>query len=260
MATEYEIINGVFSNYTGHETETFTVPDGVTEIKGWAFHRNSMHCVVIPEGVKTIGRLAFMDCRNLCEIIFPETLTEIKNQAIAFCNHLDEIVLPSSLISVGDRIFHDCCGIHEITIYGEHFDIDEELFDAYNWDEIAEDYGLCEENTTEVSLKIRRVAVDELSRLLINGDYDDLYMAECCRCECIARVLKHQPENANLLNMAKAHLPAVFSYLVRDSETVQFLLKKDLIADEHLDVCMEIAEKRNAADTEKLLTDYRTAL
>ena len=259
MKQEYQIQNGVFSQYTGHET-TFTVPDGVTEIGYGAFHRNYMRCVVIPEGVRAIQRLAFMDCRNLCDIVFPETLTEIKKQAVCDCHHLDEIVLPNSLISVGDRIFDDCDGIHEITIYGEHFDIDEERFDAYIWDDIAEEYGLCEENTTEVSRQIRHVMVDELPRLLINGEYDHLYMDEQYRCETIARVLHHQPGNENLLRTAKAHLPAIFPYLVQNPETVRFLLQKGMIENAHLDEYIALAAKHNAADTERILTEYQSAL
>lgn len=259
MAKDYEDQTGVFTHYTGSETETFTIPDGVTEIGGQSFSRNSMRCVVIPEGVTTIHKNAFSDCRRLVEIVFPETLTEIQQQAISFCGHLDEIVLPNSLRSVGDRIFYDCCGIHEITIYGEHFDLFEELFDGYDWDEIANDYGLCEENTTEVSLEIRRVMTDELPRLLINGEYDNLYMDEGTRCECIARVLKHHPSNENLLHTAQAHLPAVFGYLVHDPETVQFLLRQGVMTDQTLDACIEIAEKCGASDTQKLLTEYRAA-
>lgn len=54
------------------------IPDGIISIGGMAFNGcTKLIDVEIPNGVKSIGWLAFGDCKSLCSIDIPESVTEI---------------------------------------------------------------------------------------------------------------------------------------------------------------------------------------
>lgn len=62
----------------------------------------------IPQNIKTVGKNAFGDCREMREVSIPENIEQIEDSAFAYCYSLGEVELPPSLQSIGDRAFYGC--------------------------------------------------------------------------------------------------------------------------------------------------------
>jgi len=62
--------------------------------------------VVIPNGVRKIGRGAFSDCRNLVDITLPDTVEEIREVAFRGCIGLQTANIPASLRLMGLNAFY----------------------------------------------------------------------------------------------------------------------------------------------------------
>ena len=92
------------------------IPDGVTSIGQVAFmQNNAIEEVVIPEGVTSIGHAAFADCPFLKRVTLPDSLTSIGDLAFRNCPQLTNITLGSKLTSIADGAFAST-GITSITI------------------------------------------------------------------------------------------------------------------------------------------------
>lgn len=139
--------------YPSGKTETtYTIPDSVTKINGYAFcDSNNLLSInvnddnmyfsshngvlfnksktelifypsqrdeasyIIPNTVKIIADYAF-SLSQLSNIELPDTLTKIGNGAFYFCSNLTGITIPNSVTSIGDFAFYSCSNISEITI------------------------------------------------------------------------------------------------------------------------------------------------
>lgn len=93
---DFVIINGILTLYTGTESN-----------------------VIVPEGVKAIGGLAFSSFTNqplLTSITLPCTLKRLCPKAFRRCTALSAIEIPKSVIQIDCCTFKDCYGLTEITI------------------------------------------------------------------------------------------------------------------------------------------------
>lgn len=61
--------------------------------------------VVIPSGVKTIGKLAFSDCPNLSEVVISDGVKKICGLAFSGCKNLVKITLPKSVDEIERNAF-----------------------------------------------------------------------------------------------------------------------------------------------------------
>ncbi|MCR4647376.1 MAG: leucine-rich repeat domain-containing protein [Oscillospiraceae bacterium] len=57
------------------------VPAGVRRLGMLCFHDMPFESVILPTGLTAIGFQAFLDCKDLVDIVFPETLREIRGEA-----------------------------------------------------------------------------------------------------------------------------------------------------------------------------------
>lgn len=74
------------------DTETFTVPDGVTEIAEGAFYNSyPLKSVIFPKNLTKIGKKAFKNCRNLCDVTIPESVELIEEYAFDGCSALKNV-------------------------------------------------------------------------------------------------------------------------------------------------------------------------
>ena len=131
------------ASYLGNET-ILTLPDTlgglpVTRIREYAFmNLTDLKAVAIPEGVKSIGDLAFhadsslrlvtfphsllsigeeaFDYTGLMKLILPEGVQEISHAAFWGCGGLTEAILPDSLTYIGDYVFYGCSNLNTIII------------------------------------------------------------------------------------------------------------------------------------------------
>ena len=84
----FVIIKNILFNYYGEEKDV-VIPSGVTTIGRRAFLLpDKLHSVVIPESVTAIGARAFAECRNLHSVKIPKGLTNIGRDAFAVCEKL----------------------------------------------------------------------------------------------------------------------------------------------------------------------------
>ena len=73
--------------------------------------------LTIPEGVKNIRGYAFYGFRSLTTLIIPENVTSIENSAFVYCNSLKEITLGKGLKKIASGSFTGCSSIKKVTIH-----------------------------------------------------------------------------------------------------------------------------------------------
>lgn len=77
--------------------------------------------IVIPSTFKGlpvtgIGKLAFLDCTFIEEVVIPDSVTWIGDFAFTGCTSLSKVTLPDTLTWVGDSAFYDCAP----SLYNKH--------------------------------------------------------------------------------------------------------------------------------------------
>ena len=89
------------------EVSEIIIPKGVKSIGRHAFNYClSIPSIIIPEGVTTIGGAAFFHTQ-IRSVIVPEGVTEIGGWAFSECYGLNKIELPSTLNSIGNSVFKE---------------------------------------------------------------------------------------------------------------------------------------------------------
>lgn len=95
------------------------IPDGTRESKyennklvttttGVFLECENLVAIVLPKGVKTIGKYAFLECYNLVSVVVPEVLTEVHTEAFKSCDRLSTFNFPDGLKSIDDHAFQYC--------------------------------------------------------------------------------------------------------------------------------------------------------
>ncbi|MBQ9531691.1 MAG: leucine-rich repeat protein [Eubacterium sp.] len=75
--------------------------------------------VIIDEGVTSIGRAAFLNCRNITSVTIPSTLIKICEGAFSNCSGLTNVKLPDNLNTIGGWAFSNCSALSSINIPDE---------------------------------------------------------------------------------------------------------------------------------------------
>ena len=87
----------------------YCIPDGIVSIGAVAFgFCSSLRNVEIPDSVTSIGDEAFKYCSSLSNIDIPDSVTSIGELAFSFCDSLSSIEIPDSVTSIGNRAFFNC--------------------------------------------------------------------------------------------------------------------------------------------------------
>lgn len=96
---------------------SFTVPQGVTEIKDYAFYVcNNLVNVELPTTLQVIGSNAFFSCEKLESVNLPEGLTTVGKAAFRECIALKEISFPSTLKTISVDMLFGCTSLRSLTI------------------------------------------------------------------------------------------------------------------------------------------------
>ena len=95
---------------TGAMTD-WTTPDNLP----WKQLRYDITEIVISDGVKTIGNLAFCGLQNVKSVSVPQGLTSIGNGAFQNCA-MTGINIPSSVTVIGSEAFYGCAYLKSLTI------------------------------------------------------------------------------------------------------------------------------------------------
>lgn len=121
-----------------HLVTDLVIPEGVTEIKNFAFtDATCLTSLMLPNSLKILGRDAFWACSNLSgnliipnsvttigfaafgncsgftgDLIIPNSVTMIEVGAFSHCSGFDGILmLPNSLTSISVAVFTGCCNL-----------------------------------------------------------------------------------------------------------------------------------------------------
>lgn len=88
------------------------------ELPEYCFSGDSIGLVslVLPDGIRTIGRDAFGKCKELKTVHMPENLETLGRGAFWECRKLEHVTLPRSLRSMGDVEFWYCDHLQSITL------------------------------------------------------------------------------------------------------------------------------------------------
>ena len=111
------VAGGVLCHVLPKDLTTFVIPDGMTNIQGYAFsHCKSLVSVTIPESITSIDDFAFIGCCGLTNITIPQSVTSIGYGAFVGCSSLASIDIPDSVTVIGEFAFADCSSLASITI------------------------------------------------------------------------------------------------------------------------------------------------
>ncbi|MDR1025123.1 MAG: leucine-rich repeat protein [Treponema sp.] len=104
-------------SYTGNERNLVIPEDlGISEIGPSCFTDSYLTSVVIPQGVRRIGRNAFSSSRNLASVTLPEGLLVIDDNAFSYCSNLIRINIPAGIAAIGNNAFNDCSRLIVVTM------------------------------------------------------------------------------------------------------------------------------------------------
>ena len=94
---------------------TSSIPDSVTSLGNYCFHKMPITTAVIPEGISVISNNAFSSCTSLTNVTLPSSLTTLEATCFAWCSSLSEITLPTTLTSISSYVF-DACALESVEI------------------------------------------------------------------------------------------------------------------------------------------------
>lgn len=74
--------------------------------------------ITVPDTVKVIGQMAFMQHQKLKEITIPTSVEKIEKEAFAECDNLAKVVIPASVKGVYGFAFSECDRLKEVVFEG----------------------------------------------------------------------------------------------------------------------------------------------
>ena len=112
---------------------------GETSLPPWYSFRDRITAVSLPEGLTSVGSMAFYDCVNLLSVSLPSTVTAVGDMAFcqnramtmltlnnglktigrfAFeqCESLQDVRIPNTVTVLGDRAFYLCKSLTYVTV------------------------------------------------------------------------------------------------------------------------------------------------
>lgn len=121
----FVISDGVLESYVGEggresggeRAAAVRVPDGVTEVGGFAFARCAgVAEIFLPDSVKIIGEDAFMGCSGLVKIRLPSGLERMGRAAFRECDSLEEMFFPEGIRELPSACFYQCLSLRKVTL------------------------------------------------------------------------------------------------------------------------------------------------
>lgn len=105
------------------------LPDGLTRLCSYAFENcRNLQTVKLPNSINSIENNTFDGCHRLSTIHLPDKLSKIGNNAFHYCQSLSKIDLPNSLQSIGSGAFAHCSSLTGIKLPASLIHIGEYAF------------------------------------------------------------------------------------------------------------------------------------
>ncbi len=99
---------GMSTFFRQSELTSVSIPNTVTTIDLYAFHRCGLTTVTIPNSVTTIGSNAFSMCHNLASVTISNSLTSVDSQVFFDCKNLTSATFAEGTTWIPDLIFAQC--------------------------------------------------------------------------------------------------------------------------------------------------------
>lgn len=108
---------------------SLSLPDGLTSIGELAFYDCTMlNSVTIPSSVTEVGQLAFCQCCSISIIKFNEGLVSIGRSAFELCESLTDLRLPTTLKEICYNAFYRCTSLTYATVPASVTSMDDSVF------------------------------------------------------------------------------------------------------------------------------------
>ena len=134
-----ESTHTLISYLLASESESYTIPDGITAIGPYTFYSNNhLSQISIPETVDSIGEWAFYDCNKLENITVPSSVTSIGDHA--FGTTFSQINIDVDSYNVDDDVsssIKDALNVAPVTLtvdqgsFAEQYAIDNNINYVY---------------------------------------------------------------------------------------------------------------------------------
>lgn len=98
------------------DLKRINIPRTLETIGDRAFFNSSIREIILPEGMKRIGKMAFSHCTFLEKAIIPGTIIELGDRAFTECNKLKEVNVGEGITGIGDNVFANCHSITNIDL------------------------------------------------------------------------------------------------------------------------------------------------
>lgn len=121
---KYKAVDGILYNkdmsallvYPRGKNGSIIIPEGVTEIKAFAFANSKIEKVSFPDSLKKIGKHAFYECSRLKSVDFGNGIDELGGvMAFAFCS-IVKLEIPPKVKTIGDGAFYYCDKLKEVKL------------------------------------------------------------------------------------------------------------------------------------------------
>lgn len=141
----------VYINGSETNTDTITIPSGISEIKQYAISGTALKYITIPETVTSIKSFAFSDS-GVISLVLPSTITKIEANTFDWCMGLGAIYIPATVTEILAETYSEspfnACVNRNINIFTE--------FSEGNvpdgWSEYWNVYGgVTDEETSEIT-------------------------------------------------------------------------------------------------------------
>lgn len=132
--------NNAFSKC--YNLTSVTLSDGLVSIGNSSFQFTNIKEIDFPKTLKSIGKDAFDDCRQITAVTLPDNLEYVGRYAFSNMDNLEKVVLPSTIqfIAHGAFLYNKNLTSVESHII-EPFDISESVFaGSSTWDDTNNDY------------------------------------------------------------------------------------------------------------------------
>ncbi len=103
-------------NNLAYNIFTVIIEDGVESIGKYAFYRDDIEKVEIPDSVTKISSNAFWYCTSLTTITIPDSVKEMGSSVFYRCESLTSIKIPDGVTSIGETTFLGCTSLATVTI------------------------------------------------------------------------------------------------------------------------------------------------
>ena len=170
----------------GELLEDLIIPEGITTIPKRAFSNcRNIRRVILPYGVSKIEESAFSNCKSLVDVTLPYGLQSIGRFAFESCG-LNKLVIPNSVTSIGAYAFRYCNNLLSVVLSSNMWNVEQSVF--YQCEKLKEVY-LPLSITDIYSEAFRRCPVeivyyagteDDRETMLIDTGNQNLTEAEWC--------------------------------------------------------------------------------